>query len=76
MKTRRCRGPGGARASGLDGGDATPRNVALSTNVVQLDDRRRVVDLAKAGAPVAVIGPGPRWRPRHTGDGDVALPAA
>jgi hypothetical protein len=24
----------------------------------------RVVDLAKAGAPVALIGPGPGWRPR------------
>ena len=35
----------------------------------------RAVDLAKVGAPVAVIGPGPLWRPRRTGDGDVA-PAA
>ena len=26
----------------------------------------RAVDLAKVGAPVAVIGPGPLWRPRHT----------
>ena len=26
----------------------------------------RAVDLAKAGAPVALIGPGPGWRPRHT----------
>ena len=24
----------------------------------------RAVDLAKLGAPVAVIGPGPLWRPR------------
>jgi hypothetical protein len=36
----------------------------------------RAVDLAKAGAPVALIGPGPGWCPRHTGDGDVAPPAA
>jgi hypothetical protein len=34
----------------------------------------RVVDLAKVGAPVALIGPGPYWRPRH--DGDVAPPVA
>jgi hypothetical protein len=37
----------------------------------------RAVDLAKAGAPVAVIGPGPRWRPRRTPETlDVAPPAA
>jgi hypothetical protein len=36
----------------------------------------RVVDLAKAGAPVAVIGPGPLWRPRRAIESDVAPPAA
>src|SRR5262249_41224545 len=36
-----------------------------------------VVDLAKAGAPVAVIGPGPYWRPRRALETlDVPPPAA
>jgi len=34
----------------------------------------RAVDLAKAGAPVAVIGPGPGWRPRHTPEMPNAAP--
>lgn len=38
----------------------------------------RVVDLAKRGAPFALIGPGPGWRPRRASDEmpDVAPPAA
>jgi hypothetical protein len=36
----------------------------------------RAVDLAKVGAPVAVLGPGSRWRPRRTIDGDAVPPAA
>jgi hypothetical protein len=37
----------------------------------------RAVDLAKAGAPVALIGPGPLWRPRRPPEiPDVAPPAA
>ena len=35
----------------------------------------RAVDLAKVGAPVAVIGPGPGWRPRGR-TSDVVPPAA
>ena len=37
----------------------------------------RAVDLAKAGAPVALIGPGPLWHPKRTPEvPDVAPPAA
>jgi hypothetical protein len=36
----------------------------------------RAVDLAKVGAPVAVIGPGPGWRPRHTPEMPDAPPPA
>jgi hypothetical protein len=36
----------------------------------------RAVDLAKVGAPVAVLGPGPGWRPRRTSEGDAVPPAA
>jgi hypothetical protein len=38
----------------------------------------RAVDLAKAGAPVALIGPGPGWRPKRTTPEmpDVLPPAA
>ena len=37
----------------------------------------RAVDLAKVGAPVALIGPGPGWRPRRTPETpDVTPPAA
>ena len=37
----------------------------------------RAVDLAKVGAPVAVIGPGPLWRPRQLPEvPDVVPPAA
>jgi len=36
----------------------------------------RAVDFAKAGAPVALIPPGPYWRPRLASDGDVAPPVA
>ena len=38
----------------------------------------RAVNLAQAGAPVALIGPGPYWRPRRPIDGtlpDIAPPA-
>ena len=34
----------------------------------------RAVDLAKVGAPIALIGPGPHWRPRRASDGDVVAP--
>jgi hypothetical protein len=33
-------------------------------------------DLAKAGAPIALIGPGPYWRPRRTSESDVVPPVA
>ena len=36
----------------------------------------RVVDLAKVGAPVAVIGPGPGWRPRQPPEMPDVLPPA
>ena len=34
------------------------------------------VGWADAGAPFAVLAPGPLWRPRRTSDGDVIPPAA
>src|SRR5262249_11767697 len=36
----------------------------------------RAVDLAKAGAPVALIGPGPFWRPRRTPEVPDGVPPA
>jgi hypothetical protein len=35
-----------------------------------------LVGWADAGAPFALIAPGPRWRPRRTNEGDAAPPAA
>jgi hypothetical protein len=36
----------------------------------------RAVDLAKVGAPVALIAPGPGWRPRRTIEDDVGASVA
>ena len=36
----------------------------------------KAIGWADAGAPFALIAPGPHWRPRRTSEGDVAPPAA
>jgi len=36
----------------------------------------KAIGWAEAGAPFALIAPGPRWRPRRSIDDDVVPPAA
>jgi hypothetical protein len=65
----------------FDAGDPEATLHALADEILKY--RRAVRLLAKAigwadaGAPFALIAPGPRWRPRHTPEmPDVAPPAA
>jgi hypothetical protein len=64
----------------FDTGDPEATMHALAEAILEYRRALRVlgraVDLAKVGAPVAVIGPGPGWRPRRTSEGDVVSPAA
>ena len=64
----------------FDAGDPEATMHAMAEAILEyrhaLRTLGRVVDLAKAGAPVALIGPGPLWRPRRTSDGHVAPPVA
>jgi len=60
----------------FDAGDPDATMHAMAEAILEYQRALRVlgraVDLAKVGAPVAVIGPGPGWRPkrpRHTIDG-------
>ena len=64
----------------FDAGDPDATLHAMAAAILEyrraLQMLGRAVDWAKAGAPVAVIGPGPRWRPRKcTSEGDVVPPA-
>jgi hypothetical protein len=64
----------------FDAGDPEATMHALADEI--LNYRRAVRLLAKAigwtdaGAPFALIAPGPHWRPRRTSEGDVEPPAA
>ena len=64
----------------FDAGDPDATMHAMAEAILEYRRALRVlgraVDLAKVGAPVAVIGPGPRWRPRRTSEGDAVPPAA
>ena len=64
----------------FDAGDPDATLHAMAAAILEyrraLQMLGRAVDLAKAGAPIAVIGPGPRWRPQRTSEGDVVPPAA
>jgi hypothetical protein len=64
----------------FDTGDPEATMHALADELLKY---RRAVKLlaeaigwADAGAPFALISPGPYWRPRRTSDGDVAPSAA
>jgi hypothetical protein len=64
----------------FDAGDPEATLHALADEILKY--RRAVRLLAKAigwadaGAPFALIAPGPLWRPRRTSGGDVVPPAA
>ena len=67
----------------FDAGDPDATMHAMAEAILEYQRALRVlgraVDLAKVGAPVAVIGPGPGWRPkrpRHTIDGAEGAPPA
>jgi hypothetical protein len=65
----------------FDAGDPDATMHAMAEAILEYRRALRVlgraVDLAKVGAPVAVLGPGPLWRPRgRASEGDVAPPAA
>ena len=64
----------------FDAGDSDATMHAMAEAILEYRRALRVlgraVDLAKVGAPVAVIGPGPGWGPRRTIDGDVVVPPA
>ena len=64
----------------FDAGDPEATLHALADEILKY--RRAVRLLAKAigwadaGAPFALIAPGPYWRPRRTSEGGVVSPAA
>src|SRR5215470_19588420 len=65
----------------FDAGDPEATMHAMAGAILEyrrvLQTLGRAVDLAKAGAPVALIAPGPYWRPRRTPETlDAPPPAA
>jgi hypothetical protein len=69
----------------FDAGDPDATMHALADEILKYRRAMRLlakaIGWADAGAPFALIAPGPYWRPRHTIDGapemsDVAPPAA
>jgi hypothetical protein len=64
----------------FDAGDPDATMHAMAGAILEyrrvLQTLGRAVDLAKAGAPVALIGPGPYWRPRHTPEMPDVAPVA
>src|SRR5215831_5207046 len=56
----------------FDAGDLEATMHALAEAILEYRRALRVlgrtVDLAKVGAPVAVIGPGPSWRPKRASE--------
>ena len=64
----------------FDAGDPEATLHALAGEILKYRQALRwlaaAIGWAEAGAPFAVLAPGPLWRPRHTSDGDVVPPAA
>jgi hypothetical protein len=64
----------------FDAGDPEATLHALADEILKYRQALRLlakaVSWAEAGAPFALIAPGPYWRPRRTIDGDVVPPAA
>jgi hypothetical protein len=64
----------------FDAGDPEATMHAMADEILRYRRALRLlakaVGWADAGAPFALIAPGPLWRPRRTIDGDVVPPAA
>ena len=64
----------------FDAGDPEATMHAMATEILRYRETLRLlvkaVGWADAGAPFALIAPGPLWRPRRTSEGDVISSAA
>jgi len=64
----------------LDAGDSEATMHALANQILEYRRALRLlaqaIGWAGAGAPFALIAPGPRWRPRHTSEMPGVAPPA